>query len=62
MRRSKRGRPVEVIRNGKLLRIVPETPRDRLATLKRRPSAFTGDVEDIIGMDWSGRWNPDENL
>lgn len=56
------GRPVEVIRRGKRLKIVPETRRDRLANLKKRPSAFSGDVEDIIGMDWSGRWNPDDNL
>jgi hypothetical protein len=56
------GRPVEVIRKGKRLKIVPETRRDRLAKLKKRPGAFTGEVEEIIGMDWSGRWNPDGNL
>lgn len=55
------GRPVEVIRKGRRLKIVPETRRDKLAALKRRPNAFAGDVEDIIGMEWSARWNPANN-
>jgi hypothetical protein len=56
------GRPVEVIRKGKLLRIVPETRRDKLANLKKRANVFVGDVEDTIRMDWSKHWNPDDNL
>ena len=49
------GVPVEVIRKGKLLRIVPDQPTSKLSRLKKR-KAFTGDVEDIIGMDWSKEW------
>ncbi len=54
------GVPVEVVRRGKLLKIVPERKRGRLANLKKRKNVFVGDVEDIIGMDWSRYWNRDD--
>ena len=50
------GVPVEVIRKGVVLRIVPETRPSKLANLKKR-SAFTGDPDDIISMDWSSEWS-----
>jgi hypothetical protein len=49
------GLPAEVVRKGKVLKIVPEQPVSKFARLKRR-NAFVGDVEDIIGMDWSKEW------
>jgi prevent-host-death family protein len=49
------GVPVEVVRKGKVLKIVPEKRASKLAKLKKR-SAFVGDPDDIIGMDWSRYW------
>jgi len=46
------GVPVEIVRKGVVLRIVPEQPPSKLARLKKR-SGFVGDPDDIIGMDWS---------
>ena len=50
------GVPVEVIRKGKVLKIVPDKPVSKLDRLKKRRKVFVGDVEDIIGMDWSKEW------
>jgi prevent-host-death family protein len=49
------GAPVEIIRNGVVLRIVPDQPSSKLSLLKKR-SCFVGDADDIIGMDWSHEW------
>lgn len=40
------GVPIEVIRKGKLLKIVPEQPKSKLSRLKRRQS-IVGDPESI---------------
>ena len=50
------GDPVEVLRKGKVLRIVPEKPASKLDRLKKRKGSFVGDPDDIIGMDWSQYW------
>jgi prevent-host-death family protein len=50
------GTPVEVVRKGKVLRIVPETPAPKLARLKRR-KAYKGDADQILGMDWLKEWS-----
>ena len=49
------GNQVEMVRNGKTLKIVPEQRPDKLANLKKR-KGFVGDTNDIIGMDWSKYW------
>ncbi|HEX3745242.1 MAG TPA: hypothetical protein VHW09_14965 [Bryobacteraceae bacterium] len=51
------GKSVEVVRKGVTLTIVPPKRIDKLANLKKRPGIFVGDVEDIIGMDWSKEWS-----
>jgi antitoxin (DNA-binding transcriptional repressor) of toxin-antitoxin stability system len=51
----KTGVPVEVIRNGKVLKIVPDKPASKLDRLKKR-KGFVGDPEDIVSMDWSTEW------
>ena len=50
------GVPVEVIRKGKVLKIVPDKPVSKLDRLRKRKNVFVGNVEDIIGMDWSKEW------
>jgi antitoxin (DNA-binding transcriptional repressor) of toxin-antitoxin stability system len=49
------GVPVEVIRKGKVLKIVPDKPVSKLDRLKKR-KVFVGNSDDIIGMDWSKEW------
>ena len=50
------GKPVEVVRKGVTLTIVPPKRVSKMATLKKR-KVFVGAVEDIIGMDWSKEWS-----
>jgi hypothetical protein len=47
------GKPVEVVRKGAILAIVPPKRVSKLANLKKRPGLFAGDVEDIIGRDFA---------
>ena len=49
------GKPVEVVRKGVTVIIVPPKRVSKMANLKKR-KVFVGDVEDIIGMDWSKEW------
>jgi hypothetical protein len=51
------GQPVEVIRKGVVLRIMPEKPRSKLDRLKKRPGTFVGDPDDILKIDWSREWS-----
>lgn len=51
------GIPVEIVRHGKLLRIVPIETRSKLDNLKPRPYLLS-DPEDLIHQDWSGEWQP----
>lgn len=50
------GTPVEVVRKGKVLKIVPETPALKLARLKKR-QVYRGDPDEILGMDWLKEWS-----
>lgn len=55
------GEPLEVERNGRLLRIVrvgEEPRRPLLERLVRRPDWVTGDPEDLVHIDWSSEWRP----
>ncbi|MBZ5581223.1 MAG: type II toxin-antitoxin system Phd/YefM family antitoxin [Acidobacteriia bacterium] len=50
------GRTVEIVRRGKIVRLVPEERASRLARLKKR-TGFEGNPDDIAGMDWSKEWS-----
>jgi hypothetical protein len=45
------GMPVEVVRKGIVLTIVPPKRVSKLANLKKR-TGFVGDLDDIVSMDW----------
>jgi hypothetical protein len=49
------GTPVEVVRKGAILRIVPEKRVSKLARLKKR-TGLNGDPDEIIAMDWLKEW------
>lgn len=50
------GVPVEIVRKGRLLKIVPEQKPSKLARLKKR-ACVTGDLDSIVHMDWSKEWS-----
>lgn len=52
------GRPVEVERNGGVLRIERVEREDRLARLRAHPEAVREDPERLVHIDWSGEWTP----
>jgi antitoxin (DNA-binding transcriptional repressor) of toxin-antitoxin stability system len=50
------GVPVEIVRKGRVLRIVPDQKPSKLARLKKR-ACIVGDPESIVHMDWSKEWS-----
>ena len=50
------GKPVEVIRKGAVIKLVPQKKVSKLSRLKRR-HLYNGDPDEIIGMDWSKEWS-----
>ena len=50
------GIEVEVIRKGKILKIIPEVKPDKLSKLKKR-NYIVGDPEDLVHMDWLHEWS-----
>ena len=52
----KTGVPVEVVRKGKILKIVPDSKPSKLSRLKKR-NAIVGDPEDLVHMDWTKEWS-----
>jgi hypothetical protein len=54
----KTGEVIEIERNGRRLRIVPDEPRSRIERLAHRPNVVVGDPEDFVHLDWSSEWKP----
>lgn len=52
------GKPLEIERKGKLLKIIPVEPPDKLSRLVPH-NCLTGDPEDIVHLDWSREWRHD---
>ena len=50
------GVPVEIVRKGRVLRIVPDQKSSKLARLKKR-ACIAGDLDSIVHMDWSKEWS-----
>lgn len=50
------GKPVEIERNGRRLRIVALDAPGRLDRLVARPEVVVGDSEDFVHLDWSAEW------
>ncbi len=51
------GTPVEIVRHGRKLRIVPADPPARLARLVKR-DCIVGNPDDLKSIDWSTAWKP----
>jgi antitoxin (DNA-binding transcriptional repressor) of toxin-antitoxin stability system len=52
------GEPVEVLRRGRILRIIPDTQKANLDSLPERKGYLLVDPDEIIHLDWSNEWNP----
>jgi hypothetical protein len=50
------GKPVEVVRKGTVLTIVPPKRVSKLDKLKKRPGLCC-DPDDIVSIDWSKEWS-----
>ncbi len=55
---AEKGETVEIKRKGKILKIVLSAPPNKLSRLIPHPDFATGDLDDIVHMDWSGLWKP----
>ena len=51
------GKPVEIKRKGRRLKIVPEQER-KLSLLKPHPGYLNTDPDELVHMDWSHEWRP----
>jgi len=52
------GEPVDVLRHGKIIRLVPAVPPAKLDRLESRPGVIVGDPDELIHLDWSDTWKP----
>jgi antitoxin (DNA-binding transcriptional repressor) of toxin-antitoxin stability system len=52
------GEPVDIVRGGRVIRLVPDQVRFRAADVKPHPEYVAGDPDDLIHHDWSGEWTP----
>ena len=53
------GEPLEIERNGVVLRVVGPRPATWLDRLPKREGVVVGDAEDLVHLDWSGSWRPE---
>lgn len=52
------GEPLEIERQGRLVRIVPAEKPARIASLVKH-DCLNGDMEDIVHLDWAEEWHGD---
>ncbi len=52
------GKPVEVVRRGKRLKIVAAEHKEKLKNLVERPEYLQCDPDEVVHMDWSKEWRP----
>ena len=52
------GEPVEILRRGRVLRIVVEPPSSKLSRLVARPGFIRGKAGDLVNVEWSKSWRP----
>lgn len=52
------GVPLEIERRGRVVRIVTDAPKSKLAALVSRPEAISGDPADLVDVEWSAAWRP----
>jgi hypothetical protein len=53
------GIPLEIVRGGKRLRLIPLEPLDKLDKLVHRPHVILGDADTLIDINWEQEFNLD---
>ncbi len=53
------GEPLEILRKGRVLRLVAEPDERRLDRIQPIPDLIKGDPEALVDIEWSGEWQPD---
>ncbi|MCF4965928.1 type II toxin-antitoxin system Phd/YefM family antitoxin [Nostoc sp. CMAA1605] len=53
------GMPLEINKNGKLLKIVPVEKIDKLKNLTAKPNAIQGNPDDLVHISWEQEVNID---
>lgn len=51
------GEPLEIERNGRFLKVVPELRKGSKLSRLVRHDCIEGDPEDLVHLDWSGEWS-----
>jgi len=52
------GEPVEIERNGRIIRLVADKGPSKLDKIIPEPDLVVGDPEELVHMDWSSEWTP----
>jgi hypothetical protein len=52
------GKPVEIERKGRILRIVPVESVPAVQRVRQIEDLIVGDPAGLEHLDWSGEWNP----
>jgi prevent-host-death family protein len=52
------GKPVEVESKGRRFRIIALEQPDKLANLQKHPDVFSGDLDNLIKIEWMNGWRP----
>lgn len=55
------GEPLEIQRNGRRLRVVPDQPERKFDRLTSRPDFVFGDPDDLVELNVA-EWDPDRAL
>jgi len=53
------GIPLEINKNGKLLKIVPIEKKDKLKSLTFKPDVIQGNPDDLVNISWEQQVNID---
>jgi prevent-host-death family protein len=57
-RAAKTGKPVEIESKGRRFKIVALGKPDRFANLQKHPDVFSGDLDELIHIEWMTEWRP----
>ncbi len=55
-RAARTGRPVEIECKGRKFSMIPLGRPDKLANLQKHPDVHSGDLDDLITIDWMHEW------
>ena len=52
------GQPLEIVRGGRILRVVAVDERPLEERFPPVPGLIVGDPHDLVSIDWSAEWRP----